>query len=109
MVKAADDRLAQDIVAMDVSQLTPLAEYFLVMHARNDRQLVAIMDEIIEQCRKSGIEIKGTEGKDGGKWVLMDINDIVVHLFHYQERSHYNIEKVWVDAPLVDVTQWVNE
>lgn len=109
VVKAADDRLAKDITALDVSQLSPLADYFVIMHASNDRQIGAIVDAIVEACHKKGISIKNTEGKDGGKWVLIDIYDIVVHVFYYSERTHYNLEKVWLDAPSVDVSQWLTE
>ncbi|XJS11364.1 ribosome silencing factor [Aerococcaceae bacterium WGS1372] len=109
IIKAADDRLAQDIVAMDVASLTPLADYFVVMHARNDRQLSAIVEEIIDQAHKNNITIKNTEGKSGGKWVLIDLNDIIVHVFHHSERANYNLEKIWQDAPLVDIHEWVKE
>lgn len=107
IVKAADDRMGQDIMVMDVKDLTPLAEYFVVMHARNDRQLKAIVDAIIEKCEQEQIPVKGSEGKDGGRWILIDIFDIIVHVFHYEERAHYNLEKIWVDAPLVDISDWV--
>lgn len=109
VVKAADERLAQEIMALDVSQLSPLADYFVIMHARNERQLGAIVDGIVEKCAKQGVPVKNTEGKDGGKWVLIDIYDIVVHVFYYSERTHYNLEKVWIDAPTVDVSKWLTE
>lgn len=108
IVKAADDRLAQEIMVLDVSAMTPLAEYFMICHARNEKQLSAIVDAIAEACHDHQIPVKNIEGKDGGKWILMDIHDIVVHVFHYAERGHYNLEKVWLDAPMVDVTSWIN-
>lgn len=107
IVKATDDRLGQEIMVLDVSHLTPLAEYFVLTHARNDRQLAAIVDEITEKCHQANIPIKGIEGKEGGRWILIDLYEIVVHVFHYEERSHYNLEKIWVDAPLVDISEWV--
>lgn len=109
IVRAADDRLAQEIVVMDVAKLTPLADYFVVMHARNDRQLSAIVEEIIDKAHENNIEIKNTEGKSGGKWILIDMNDIIVHVFHHSERANYNLEKIWQDAPLVDIHEWVAE
>lgn len=109
IVKAADDRLAQDIMAMEVSNLTPLADYFVVMHANNEKQVSAIVDSIIDAADEAGIKIKNIEGKAGGKWILMDLYDIIVHVFYHSERSHYNIEKVWRDAPLVDVSGWIVE
>lgn len=109
IVRAADDRLAQDIMALDVAQLTPLADYFVVMDAKNDRQLAAIVDEITTVAHKNNFDLKNVEGKSGGKWVLIDMNDIIVHVFHYSERANYNLEKIWQDAPLVDVKDWVTE
>lgn len=109
IVKAADDRLAQDIVAMEVGNLTPLADYFVVMHSSNEKQMGAIVDAIIEAAHKANVEIKNVEGKGGGKWILIDAYDVVVHVFYHSERAHYNIEKVWKDAPLVDVSGWITE
>lgn len=107
VVRAADDRLAQDIVAMEVSNLTPIADYFVVTHARNEKQLDAIVDSIVQAAHEKGITVKNVEGKDGGKWVLIDLVDVVVHIFHHEERGHYNLEKLWKDAPFVDVSAWL--
>lgn len=109
IVRAADDRMAQDIIALDVAQLTPLADYFVITHARNDKQLDAIVNAIVDAAHQHDIAIKQIEGKDGGKWVLIDLNDIVVHVFYYSERTHYNLEKIWHDAPVVDITDWVSQ
>lgn len=108
IIKAADERLAQEIIAMDVASLTPLADYFVVMHASNDRQLSAVVEEIIDQAHKNNITVKNTEGKSGSKWVLIDLNDIIVHVFHHSERANYNLEKIWQDAPLVDIHEWIS-
>lgn len=108
IIKAADERLAQEIIAMDVASLTPLANYFVVMHASNDRQLSAVVEEIIDQAHKNNITVKNTEGKSGSKWVLIDLNDIIVHVFHHSERANYNLEKIWQDAPLVDIHEWIS-
>lgn len=109
IVKAADDRMAQDIMAMQVSDLTPLADYFVVTHARNEKQLDAIVQSIVDAAHENQIEVKAIEGKDGGKWVLIDLVDVVVHVFYHAERAHYNLEKLWQDAPLVDLTAWVTK
>ena len=108
VVRAADDRLAQDIVAMDVRNVTPIADYFVVTHARNEKQLDAVVDSIIEAAHKAQVEVKNVEGKDGGKWVLIDLVEVIVHVFYYAERDHYNLEKLWQDAPLVDVQAWLS-
>ena len=104
IVKAADDRLGQDIVALEVNQLTPLADYFVIVSAKNDRQVNAIVDSIAEAVETAGYTVKGIEGKDGHAWVLIDCVDVIVHVFNKEVRSHYNIEKLWTDAPLVNLT-----
>lgn len=109
IVRAADDRMAQDIMALDVREVTPLADYFVIMHARNERQMDAVVDSVLEVAAKNEIEVKQVEGKDGGRWVLIDLIDIIVHVFYYSERSHYNLEKIWQDAPLVDISAWVSD
>lgn len=108
IVKAADDRLGKDIVALDVHQLTPLADYFVVVSANNERQLDAVVQSITEAAHEANIDIKDTEGKRGGRWILIDMYDVVVHVFHYNERAHYNLENIWQDAPLVDLSDWID-
>ena len=109
VVRAADDRLAQDIVALDVQQLTPIADYFVITHARNEKQLDAIVDSILEAAHKAQVEVKNIEGKSGGKWVLIDLVEVIVHVFYYSERDHYNLEKLWQGATYVDVQPWLTE
>lgn len=103
VVKAADDKLAQEIVVLDVQNLTPMADYFVIMHGKNEKHLQAIVDVIDEEVWKQGGQVKHVEGKDGGKWILMDLNDVIVHVFHYSERGFYNLEKLWLDAPIVSL------
>lgn len=107
LVRVADDRLAQDISVLDIRDLTPITDYFIIMHARNDRQLNAIVEEIIEVAHKEGYELVNVEGKREGNWILIDLNDIVIHVFHYTERANYNLENIWEDAKRVDVTNWI--
>lgn len=108
ITKAADDSLAKDIVALEVHELTPLADYFLIMSANNERQQDAIVREIIDTCKIEDIDIKNVEGKAGGRWTLIDLHDIIVHVFHYNERSHYNLENIWKEAPLVNLNDWID-
>ncbi|MBD3949840.1 ribosome silencing factor [Tuanshanicoccus lijuaniae] len=109
IVRAADDRMAQDIMALDVANVTPIADYFVIMHARNEKQLDAVVQSILEAAHQASIAVKQVEGKDGGKWVLIDLVDIIVHVFYYSERTHYNLEKIWQDAPAVDISAWISE
>ena len=109
VVRAADDKLADQIMVMDVRGLTSLGDYFVVMNGRNERQMQAIVDGIVEAVHKNKIDIKNQEGKDSGKWTLLDLTDVIVHVFSSEERSYYNLEKLWSDAPLVDISGMVSE
>lgn len=107
-VKAADSKRAVDIVALNVSQVSLLADYFLICSANSDRQINAIVDEIIDKEEEAQVEVKRVEGKDGGKWVLIDLGDVIVHVFSISEREFYNLEKLWSDAPLENIEAWLD-
>ncbi|MFL2099272.1 ribosome silencing factor [Desemzia sp. FAM 23991] len=109
VVKAADDKRAEDIMVMDVRNISLLADHFVVMHGNNDRQVVAIAEAIVDSVEEAGYSVKQIEGKDSAKWILVDLGDVVVHVFHYTERSFYNLEKLWSDAPLVDISGMITE
>ena len=106
-MKAADSKHAEDILALDVREISLLADYFVICSANSERQINAIIDEVLEQEEKNGMEVKRIEGKDGAAWVLIDLGDVIVHVFSNNERAFYNLEKLWADAPLVDISQWV--
>lgn len=108
VVKAADSKHAEDIMALDVQNISLLADYFVICHGNSDRQVLAIMDEVVEKAEEQGVEVKRIEGKETAKWILVDLGDVVVHIFHQSERSFYNLEKLWADAPLVNITAMVD-
>lgn len=106
-VKAADSKRAEDIVALDVQGVSFMADYFFITNANSKRQVQAIADAIVEDARKAGIEVKRVEGKQTGNWVLVDLGDVVAHVFQKDQREYYNLEKLWSDAPIVNVNDWV--
>ena len=69
----------------------------------------AIVDAISEEEKKAKVQIRRVEGKDGGKWILIDLGDVIVHVFSTSERAFYNLEKLWSDAPLVAISDWIDE
>ncbi|GCF92319.1 ribosomal silencing factor RsfS [Enterococcus florum] len=107
-VKAADSKRAVDIVALNVSEVSLLADYFMICSANSDRQINAIVETIVEKEEEQQVEIKRIEGKDGGKWVLIDMGDLIVHVFSNSEREFYNLEKLWSDAPLENIEAWLD-
>lgn len=108
-VKAADSKRAEDVMALDVKEISLLADYFLITHGNSERQVGAIVDAVKEEIEKNKGIVKRIEGKDGGKWILMDLGEVIVHVFNRDERSFYNLEKLWSDAPLVDISAWIEE
>ncbi|MFC6315223.1 ribosome silencing factor [Lapidilactobacillus achengensis] len=106
-VIAADDKRAEDIVALDMRKVSLLADYFVIMHAGSTRQVEAITDEIVNKVTKSAPVDCHVEGNKDSQWVLIDFKDVVIHIFTEETREFYNLEKLWADAPLVDLGEWV--
>lgn len=101
-VAAADDKKASNIVALDLIGISLVADYYVICHGNSDTQVQAIATEIRKQAHAAGVNIKGIEGMDSARWVLMDMGDVVVHIFHRDEREYYNIERLWSDAKVVE-------
>ncbi|AKP63552.1 Iojap family protein [Levilactobacillus koreensis JCM 16448] len=106
-VKAAESKRAEEMTALDMSKVSLMADYFLIMEANSNRQVQAIADEITDQMAANDVAIRDVEGKNEATWILIDLGDVVVHVFQKDQRSHYNLEKLWSDAPEVDLGQWV--
>jgi len=100
---AASDKLANDIMAVDVSERLALTDAFLVCSAPSDRQVQAIVDAIEEALRDQGVKPLRREGAGTNRWVLLDFVDLVVHVMHEEEREFYGLERLWRDCPLIDL------
>jgi len=100
---AAEDKLASKIVALDVSEQLALTDIFLLASAPNDRQVSAIVDNIEDKLRELGVKPVRREGERNGRWVLIDFSDIVVHVQHEEERTYYQLERLWKDCPAIDL------
>jgi ribosome-associated protein len=101
--QAASDKLAENIMAFDVSEQLVITDAFVLCSAPNDPQVRAIVDEIEEQLRGAGAKPVRREGERDGRWVLLDYAEIVVHVQHEEERSFYALERLWRDCPLIEL------
>jgi ribosome-associated protein len=101
--KAADDKRAEDIVALNMQGISLIADYFLICHGNSEKQVQAIAREMKEKAEEADIHVKRLEGFDEAKWILVDLGDVVAHIFHRDERLYYNLERLWGDAPQEDV------
>ncbi|MFG6148451.1 ribosome silencing factor [Halobacillus sp. B23F22_1] len=101
--KACDEKRANDIVVLDMADVSLVADYFLICEGSNERQVQAIAREVKEQAEENGIEVKRMEGFDKARWILVDLNGVVCHIFHKDERHYYNLERLWGDAASVSV------
>ncbi|MCG7416742.1 ribosome silencing factor [Microbacterium sp. ACRRU] len=98
---AADSKSGEDLVALDVSEPLPLVDIFLLVTGRNERNVAAIADEVEEKLLEGGHKRLRREGRQESRWVLLDFGDLVVHVFHEQERVYYGLERLWKDCPVV--------
>jgi ribosome-associated protein len=104
VVEAARDKLAEEIVALDVRQAVSFADTFIVATGRSDRQVRAIGDAIAEALAREGEKPLGVEGLEEARWLLMDLGDVIVHVFQPDVRRHYDLERLWSDATPIDVS-----
>ena len=105
--QAASDKLATDIVAIDVSGQLVITDVFVICSAANERQVKSIVDAIEEKLHTLGIKPLRREGLKDTQWVLLDFGDVVVHVLQAQDRIHYAIERLWKDCPLIELPETV--
>ncbi len=105
--EAASGKLAEQIVAFDVSEQLVITDVFMVCSASNDRQVRAIVDAVEEKLHELGSKPTRREGHREGRWVLLDYVDIVVHVQHEDERAYYALDRIWADCPRIDLPQSV--
>jgi ribosome-associated protein len=101
--RAASDKLAENIIAFDVSEQLVITDAFLLCSAPNDRQVKAIVDAVEDALRKIGAKPVRREGERDGRWVLIDYAEIVVHVQHEEDRAFYALERLWRDCPRIEL------
>ena len=105
--QAASDKLATDIVAIDVSEQLVITDVFVICSGANERQVKSIVDAIEEALHAKGVKPIRREGVKGAHWVLLDFGDVVVHVQQAEDRVHYAIERLWKDCPVVELSESV--
>ena len=106
--EAAADKLADDIVALDVSDQLVITDVFVLCSAQNDRQVRAIVDGVEERLRALDAKPVRREGESEGRWVLLDYVDIIVHVQHTEDRTYYALERLWKDCPVIPLPERVH-
>lgn len=107
--EAASDKLAEDLVAIDVSEKLVITDVFVLCSAANERQVKAVVDGVEERLHALGSKPLRREGEAEGRWVLLDFGDIVVHVQLAEERIHYAIERLWKDCPSIALPEAVHQ
>ena len=95
--EALADKKGEDIKVLDISEISPIADYFVISNGTSSSQVDALVDNVEEKMHKAGYSLKQQEGTNSGTWVLMDYGDIIVHIFDKENRSFYNLEHIWSD------------
>ncbi len=98
-IAAAQDKKAEDVVVLDLRELSNFFEYFLILTGNSREHIRALTEHIQEKLEEFGIYVDHIEGEDVGRWVLMDYGDLIIHIFDPKARAYYNLETLWGDAP----------
>lgn len=110
MAKAADDKKAEKLMVLDMEGISLIADYFFICHANSEKQVQAIARAMKETAEAHDIPVRRMEGFEGGRWVLLDLGGVIAHIFHKEDREHYQLEKLWGDAPVLNVEEkWLQK
>lgn len=102
ITKACDDKMGFDIKVLNISKLTSIADYFIIVSGNATTQVAAIADEVEEKMGRAGFDLKQKEGYGTNRWILLDFGDIIVHVFHKEDREFYKLERLWADGEEID-------
>ena len=100
-VEVASEKQAEDIVMLDIRQVSSFADYFVIMSAESVRQLDALQEDLVKTLKDSGIGLHRREGRAQAGWILLDYSDVIIHLFGVEQRAYYRLEQLWSGASQV--------
>lgn len=104
-IEALEDKKAEDIKVIDISNVSVIADYFILASGNNRNQVQALADSVDETCGRAGHPVKQTEGYDSANWILMDFSDVIVHIFSQEDRLFYDLERIWRDGKFIEKDQ----
>ena len=102
VMKEMEDKKAMNIVTLNLQEISLIADYFVICHGNSDVQVQAIATAVRKKAEEEGVPILRVEGYRSGRWVLVDLGDVIVHIFHRDDRDYYNLERLWSDAKVVE-------
>lgn len=109
MAKAAiaglEDKKGDDIKVIDISNVSVMADYFIIASGKNRNQVQAMANSVEEKLHEAGVKPRQIEGYQTANWILMDFNDIIVHVFNEEDRLFYNLEKIWLDGKVISASE----
>ncbi|MBQ9333838.1 MAG: ribosome silencing factor [Lachnospiraceae bacterium] len=104
-IKCLEDKKAENIRVIDISTISVLGDYFLIANGNNRNQIQAMSDHVEETLGKAGFEPKQIEGYNTANWILMDYRDVIIHIFDPDNRSYYDLDRIWRDGTPVDLNE----
>lgn len=107
--KAIDDKKGQDIKVIDIHNVSVIADYFVIASGTNSNQVQAIVDNVEEQLGRAGYEAKQIEGNRSSSWILMDYGDVIIHVFDEENRLFYDLERIWRDGKILDISEFLEK
>ena len=101
-IAALEDKKAEDIKVIDISEVSVIADYFIIANGTNRSQIQALSDNVEEKLGRAGVPLKQIEGYDNANWVLLDFHDVIIHIFDKENRLFYDLERIWRDGKQID-------
>ena len=101
-ITALEDKKAEDIKVIDISEVSVIADYFIIANGTNRSQIQTLSDNVEEKLGKAGVHLRQVEGYDNENWVLLDFQDVIIHIFDKENRLFYDLERIWRDGKLIE-------
>ena len=101
-ISALEDKKAEDIKVIDISEVSVIADYFIIANGTNRNQIQTLSDHVEETLGRAGVDLKQVEGYDNANWVLLDFRDVIIHIFDKENRLFYDLERIWRDGKMIE-------